>query len=244
MVWWSCCSLLWTDRYGEEANNLMKQLLLSNQQVLFFSSALIMRNWEERPITQGRISLLKKITSAQPQGTSDGHFHRTASPMFREGNTSTWKKSWRVCETDKKIKTKGNSQCPFNRRKIPECRGSLNERSEVFSIFPSLWKQNSSRCLMSWPTWIPTLKTHCKILTLLSEMPAEHFWIWPQAWKTRTGQSQTLKPHKACSVFHKYTTLFYGFYGLSFSWNYKNETTTAALQQSHPFKVLWKSHGS
>lgn len=66
----------------------MKQLLISNQQVLFFSPALIMRNWEECPITQGRISLPSKITSAQPRGTSDGHFHRTASPMGREGDTS------------------------------------------------------------------------------------------------------------------------------------------------------------
>lgn len=45
----------------------MKQLLISNQQILFFSSALIMRNQEECPITQGRISLAKKITSAQPK---------------------------------------------------------------------------------------------------------------------------------------------------------------------------------
>lgn len=69
----------------KEENNLMELLLLSNQQVLFFSSALITRNQEECPITQGRISLPKKITSAPPQGTSDGHFHR----MVREENTST-----------------------------------------------------------------------------------------------------------------------------------------------------------
>lgn len=89
MVQWSCRSLLWADGYGEEANNLMKQLLISNQQVLFFSSALIMRNQEECSVTQGRISLPNKITSARPQGTSDGHFHRTASPMVRGGNAST-----------------------------------------------------------------------------------------------------------------------------------------------------------
>lgn len=54
-----------------------------------------------------------------------------------------------VKQTKKLKKTKGNSQCSLNRRKIPECRGSLNERSCFpFSIAPD--SENKTLQGASW----------------------------------------------------------------------------------------------
>lgn len=69
---------------------------------------------------------------------------------------------------------------------------------------------------MSWPTWIPPLIIIAKSWGCFQKCQLSTFETSCKSEKQNQVKLSNLNP-----FFHKYTTLVYGFYGLSFSWIYK-----------------------